>query len=56
MGDASRLSRDGERVNHHVGVSGFATHAVMNRTSIVRVDADVPADVAALLGLSLIHI
>ena len=54
VGEGERLSRDGERVHHHLGVSGFATHAVMNRTSVVRVDADVPADVAALLGCAVL--
>ena len=32
MGGARRLSRDGQPVNHHLGVSGFATHAVVDRT------------------------
>ncbi|PJK23224.1 alcohol dehydrogenase catalytic domain-containing protein [Mycolicibacterium goodii] len=49
-----RLHRDGEPVYHHLGVSGFATHAVVDRRSIVPVPADVPATVAALLGCAVL--
>jgi alcohol dehydrogenase len=49
-----RLSRDGQPVNHHLGVSGFATHAVVDRRSVVPVPADVPADVASLLGCAVL--
>ena len=45
-----RLRRDGEPVLHHLGVSAFATHAVMDRRSVVAIDDDVPPDGAALLG------
>jgi alcohol dehydrogenase len=41
-------------VYHHLGVSGFATHAVVNRASAVAVPGDVPADVAALLGCAVL--
>lgn len=54
VGGGRRLSRNGEPVNHHLGVSAFATHAVVNRTSVVRVDPDVPADVAAMLGCAVL--
>jgi alcohol dehydrogenase len=46
MAGERRLSRDGQPVNHHLGVSGFATHAVVDRRSVVPVPADVPAVVA----------
>lgn len=49
-----RLSRDGERVFHHLGVSGFATHAVVDRRSVVPVPADVPPVVASLLGCAVL--
>ncbi|WP_408631142.1 alcohol dehydrogenase catalytic domain-containing protein [Microbacterium suaedae] len=49
-----RLSRGGSDVHHHLGVSGFATHAVVDARSVVRVDADVPPDVAALLGCAVL--
>ncbi|MFE5708198.1 alcohol dehydrogenase catalytic domain-containing protein [Rhodococcus koreensis] len=51
---AVRLSRGGEPVLHHLGVSGFATHAVVDRRSVVVVDDDVPAEVAALMGCAVL--
>lgn len=54
VGDHRRLSRDGEPVHHHLGVSAFASHAVVSRTSVVRVDSDVPPEVAALLGCAVL--
>ena len=54
LGGAMRLHRGGHPVSHHLGVSAFATHAVVNRASVVRVDPDVPADVAALLGCAVL--
>lgn len=49
-----RLSRDGRPVHHHLGVSGFATHAVVDRRSVVPVPDDVPAVVASLLGCAVL--
>ncbi|GEK22237.1 alcohol dehydrogenase catalytic domain-containing protein [Cellulomonas xylanilytica] len=54
VGDGRRLSRDGRPVHHHLGVSAFASHAVVSRTSVVRVDPDVPPEVAALLGCAVL--
>jgi len=54
LGGGSRLHRGPEVVKHHLGVSGFATYAVVNRTSVVPVAADVPPDVAALLGCAVL--
>lgn len=51
---ARRLTRAGETVQHHLGVSGFATHAVVDERSVVPVGSDVPADVAALLGCAVL--
>ncbi|TLF77325.1 zinc-binding dehydrogenase [Nocardia cyriacigeorgica] len=48
------LTRDGETVHHHLGVSGFATHAVIDRASAVPVDADIPPDIAAVLGCAVL--
>lgn len=50
----TRLERDGAPVLHHLGVSAFASHAVVDRRSVVPVDADVPATVAALLGCAVL--
>lgn len=49
-----RLSRNDGKVYHHLGVSGFATHAVVHRASVVPVDRDVPPPVAALLGCAML--
>jgi alcohol dehydrogenase len=49
-----RLARDGRPVHHHLGISGFATHAVVDARSLVRVDPDVPPAVAALLGCAVL--
>lgn len=54
LGGGIRLSRGGQRVHHHLGVSGFATHAVVNRASAVAVPDDVPPEVAALLGCAVL--
>lgn len=48
-----RLSRAGEDVHHHLGVSAFAERAVVDRSSAVVVDPRVPFDVAALLGCAM---
>lgn len=49
-----RLTRDGVPVHHHLGVSAFATHAVVDTRSVVAVDDDVPPDVAAVLGCAVL--
>lgn len=54
LGGDVRLARDGEPVLHHLGVSAFATHAVVDRRSVVPVDDDVPAAVASLLGCAVL--
>jgi alcohol dehydrogenase len=54
LGGGMRLSRGGNSVYHHLGVSGFATHAVVHRASLVPVPDDVPPPVAALLGCAVL--
>ncbi|MBF6191266.1 alcohol dehydrogenase catalytic domain-containing protein [Nocardia sp. CDC186] len=49
-----RLSRAGADVHHHLGVSAFATHAVVDRRSVVPVEDDVPPEVAAVLGCAVL--
>ena len=53
-GSALRLHSGGQDVHHHVGVSGFASHAVVNRQSVVPVGADVPPEVAAVVGCAVL--
>ncbi|WP_067574654.1 alcohol dehydrogenase catalytic domain-containing protein [Nocardia acidivorans] len=54
MNGGRRLLRDGEPVHHHLGVSAFATHAVVDRHSVVPVEDDVPPEVAAVLGCAVL--
>ena len=54
LGGARRLSERGAPLNHHLGVSGFATHAVLARQSLVAIDAAVPFAQAALFGCAVI--
>ncbi|MFB2584447.1 alcohol dehydrogenase catalytic domain-containing protein [Herbiconiux liukaitaii] len=54
MGGGRRLTREGEPVNHHLGISGFATHAVVSTHSVVPIPDDLPADVAAVLGCAVL--
>ena len=50
----SRLRRGGDAVHHHLGVSAFADHAVVDRRSAVRIDADIPVEIAALFGCAVL--
>lgn len=51
---ARRLSRHGTSVQHHLGVSAFAEHAVVSRHSCVKIDAELPFDEAALFGCAVL--
>lgn len=54
LGGGRRLRLRGEQVHHHLGISAFASHAVVDRRSVVPVADDVPAEVAALLGCAVL--
>lgn len=54
LGGGRRLHRAGAEVQHHLGVSGFATHAVVDRRSVVPVDDDIPPEIAAVLGCAVL--
>ncbi|CCH33329.1 zinc-binding dehydrogenase [Actinosynnema sp. NPDC047251] len=45
---------DGTRLNHHLGVSGFAEYAVVSEKSATRIPGDLPFDVAALFGCAVL--
>ena len=49
-----RLHGEGGELNHHLGCSAFAGHAVVSRRSLVRVDADLPFEQAALFGCAVL--
>lgn len=54
LGGGRRLHESDAAVHHHLGVSAFATHAVLDRRSVVPVGADVPPKVAAVLGCAML--
>lgn len=54
LGGGRRLHRNGEEVQHHIGVSGFATHAVVSRNSVVPIGSDVPPEIAAIFGCAIL--
>ena len=49
-----RLSMDGVPVHHHIGVSAFATHAVVARPTLVKVAADIPPHISALFSCAML--
>ena len=55
LGGGSRLrGPDGATLRHHLGVSAFASHAVVDRNSAVVIEDDVPTDIAALFGCAML--
>lgn len=54
LSGATRLSKDGKPVNHHVGASAFAEYAVVSRASLVKIDRTLPFEEAALFGCAVI--
>ncbi|MDX2144537.1 MAG: zinc-dependent alcohol dehydrogenase family protein [Rhodospirillaceae bacterium] len=54
LSGARRLHGAGKDINHHLGVSGFADHAVVSEYSCVKVDKALPFDEAALFGCAVI--
>jgi alcohol dehydrogenase len=54
LGDAMRLSQNGQPVYHHVGVSAFAEYCTVNRGSVVKIDDRLPFDEAALFGCAVL--
>ena len=55
LGGGRRLrTADGEPLHHHLGVSAFAEHAVVSARSAVRVDPELPFELAALFGCAVL--
>jgi alcohol dehydrogenase len=46
--------RWGEDFNHHLGISAFAEHVVVSARSAVKVDSDLPFEIAALFGCAVL--
>ncbi len=49
-----RLHQDGSDLHHHLGCSVFAEYAVVSRRSLVKIDASIPLDEAALFGCAVL--
>lgn len=49
-----RLHIGGTQLNHHIGVSCFADHAVVSRRSCVKIDSDISHREAALFGCAVL--
>jgi Zn-dependent alcohol dehydrogenase len=49
-----RLHDECGEVHHHLGCSAFATYAVVDRRSAVKVDRDLPPEIAALFGCAVL--
>jgi S-(hydroxymethyl)glutathione dehydrogenase/alcohol dehydrogenase len=47
---APRLSQNGEPVRQFIGISSYAEEMLLHENSIVKIDADLPLDRAALVG------
>lgn len=54
LSGARRLSWQSAPVHHHVGVSAFAEYAVVSRHSLVKIDRDLPLEIAALFGCAVL--
>jgi S-(hydroxymethyl)glutathione dehydrogenase / alcohol dehydrogenase len=52
MDGSSRYSYEGEEIHHFAGVSCFAEKSVVLETALVPIRKDVPLDIAALVGCS----
>ncbi|MFA7280336.1 MAG: alcohol dehydrogenase catalytic domain-containing protein, partial [Sterolibacterium sp.] len=51
VGGHRRLHRaDNSPINHQVGVSCFAEYAVVRRGTLIKIDPELPLDIAALFG------
>jgi alcohol dehydrogenase len=49
-----RLTCEGVELNHHLGCSAFATHAVVSRASLIRIDPQLKLEHAALFGCAVL--
>ncbi len=54
LSGGSRLTYNSKPIFHHLGVSGFATHAVVDRSSVVKISNHIPPQVGALLGCAIL--
>ncbi|WP_373514214.1 zinc-dependent alcohol dehydrogenase family protein [Persicitalea sp.] len=50
LGGYKRIKKGQEYYHHHLGVSGFAEYSVASVNSLVKIEDDIPFDIAALFG------
>lgn len=50
IGGHQRIHNEGEYYHHHLGVSGFAEFAVVSSHSLIKIDKDIPFEIASLFG------
>lgn len=51
--ETSRLSRNGIKIHHYLGVSSFAEQAVVPESGAVKIRSDAPLDLVALIGCAI---
>ena len=51
---SSRLSAGGQTVSHFLGVSSFASHAVVAESAAIAIDPTIPLDRAAVIGCAVL--
>ncbi|MFO7248079.1 MAG: zinc-dependent alcohol dehydrogenase family protein [Bacillota bacterium] len=49
-----RFRRHGQPVYHHLGVSAFSQYTVVSEASLVKIDEDIPLDIAAVFGCAVL--
>jgi alcohol dehydrogenase len=54
LSGATRLRDASGLIHHHLGCSAFATHAVVSRRSLIRIDPSLPLTQAALFGCAVL--
>jgi alcohol dehydrogenase len=54
LSGARRITRNRQTIQHHLGCSAFATHAVVSRRSAIRIDRNLPFEHAALFGCAVL--
>ena len=53
LGGHKRIHNEGNYYHHHLGVSGFAEFAVASVDSLVKIDHEIPFEIAALFGCAI---
>ncbi|MEK9671255.1 MAG: zinc-dependent alcohol dehydrogenase family protein [Rhodospirillaceae bacterium] len=54
LGGGMRLSKNGQKLYHQAGVSCFAEYAVSHRSSVIKIDKNLPLDVACTFSCAVI--